>query len=86
MGAYDRILVAVDGSETSDWALREATRLAHDEPARLRIVHVVGILLQEDGNRSEDAERFRSVMMANGEEILDDAVDRAHEIADRESV
>ena len=38
---YKRILVAIDGSDTSDLALREAIGLAKDQNAMLRIVHVV---------------------------------------------
>jgi nucleotide-binding universal stress UspA family protein len=40
---YNRILVAIDGSSTSDVALREAMRLAKDQHAMLRLVHVVDI-------------------------------------------
>lgn len=38
---FKRILVAVDGSHTSEQALREAARLAGSLQAQLRIVHVV---------------------------------------------
>ncbi len=38
---YQRILVPVDGSNTSDSALREAIKLASDRKAELRIVHVI---------------------------------------------
>ena len=38
---YKRILVAIDGSDTSDLALREAVGLAKDQNAMLRLVHVV---------------------------------------------
>ncbi|HTS41247.1 MAG TPA: universal stress protein [Xanthobacteraceae bacterium] len=38
---YKQILVAVDGSETSNLALREAIKLAKDQKAKLRLVHVV---------------------------------------------
>jgi nucleotide-binding universal stress UspA family protein len=38
---YKRILIAVDDSETSNRALREASGLARDQHAVLRIVHVV---------------------------------------------
>ena len=41
MSAYRRILVAVDGSATSNKGLREAIRLARAGRARLFIVHVV---------------------------------------------
>jgi nucleotide-binding universal stress UspA family protein len=38
---YKRILAAVDGSSTSELALREAIKLAKQQQARLRLVHVV---------------------------------------------
>jgi nucleotide-binding universal stress UspA family protein len=38
---YNHILVAVDGSDTSNLALREAIKLAKDQQALLRLVHVV---------------------------------------------
>lgn len=38
---YDRILVALDGSETSEHALRHAIRLAGEQRAKLRLLHVV---------------------------------------------
>jgi nucleotide-binding universal stress UspA family protein len=38
---YKRILVAVDGSKTSNLALKEAIKLAKDQRANLRLIHVV---------------------------------------------
>ena len=38
---YKRILVAVDGSKTSNLALKEAMKLAKDQRAILRLIHVV---------------------------------------------
>jgi nucleotide-binding universal stress UspA family protein len=38
---YKHILVAVDGSDTSNLALREAMKLAKEQQAALRLVHVV---------------------------------------------
>ncbi len=40
---YGRILVAIDDSETSELALKEAVRLAKDQKAALRIVHVIDV-------------------------------------------
>jgi nucleotide-binding universal stress UspA family protein len=40
---YKYILVAIDGSVTSDLALREAIGLAKDQNAMLRLVHVVDV-------------------------------------------
>jgi nucleotide-binding universal stress UspA family protein len=40
---YKRVLVAIDGSVTSDLALREAIGLAKYQNATLRLVHVVDV-------------------------------------------
>ena len=42
---YKRILVPTDGSDTADAGLREACKLARDQGAQLRVVHVVDELL-----------------------------------------
>ena len=42
---YQRILVPVDGSHTSTLGLQEAIRIAIDQRARLRIIHVVDELV-----------------------------------------
>ena len=41
MSAYRRILVPIDGSPTSNRGLTEAIRLAQDQGAALRLVHVL---------------------------------------------
>jgi len=38
---YKQILVPVDGSDTSNLALKEAIKLAKDQQAALRLIHVV---------------------------------------------
>ena len=42
---YNRILVAVDGSDTSNLALKEAIKLAKDQHSLLRLVHAVDLTL-----------------------------------------
>jgi nucleotide-binding universal stress UspA family protein len=42
---YQRILVPIDGSSTSNLGIREAMKLARDQHARLRLVHVVDELV-----------------------------------------
>ena len=49
MSSYEQILVAIDGSPTSDKALDEAIRLAWMSGARLRLVHVVDELSHVNG-------------------------------------
>jgi nucleotide-binding universal stress UspA family protein len=40
---YKRVLVAVDGSKISNLALKEAIRLAKEQRASLRLIHVVDV-------------------------------------------
>mgnify|MGYP000107730494 CR=1 FL=1 len=41
---YQRIMVAVDGSETAERGLKEAIALANDQKARLAIVYVIDLV------------------------------------------
>ena len=75
---YKRILVAVDGSGTSDLALDEAIRLAKDQQAELRIVHAldqVALVLDTPYVLQEFLDAARKA----GEEILERARIRAEE-------
>lgn len=81
---YQRILVPVDGSETSKRGLQEALRLAQTLDASVRILHVVdesGAIMNTDVAGANVADLMER-MAANGGEILHDAV----EIAGREGV
>ncbi len=42
---YKRILVPTDGSDTATSGLREAIKLAQDEKAQIRIIHIVDELV-----------------------------------------
>jgi nucleotide-binding universal stress UspA family protein len=42
---YQRIMVAVDGSETAERGLKEAITLAKDQKAKLAIIHVIDIVV-----------------------------------------
>lgn len=42
---FPRILIAVDGSDTSERALREAIVLAKEGASRLRIVHALDLVI-----------------------------------------
>ncbi len=73
---YQRILVAVDGSAPSDRALREALRLAGDQGAALRAVHVVdfGVLLASWSDAALlDIERLEDSLRESGAAILEAA-------------
>lgn len=70
---YQRILIAVDGSDLSDRALREAVALAQSQNAALRIVHVADeVTLNWEGgyaDMSEILESFRE----SGRRVLERA-------------
>jgi len=42
---YQRIMAAVDGSETAERGLNEAIRLAQDQKAKLAIAHVIDLVI-----------------------------------------
>jgi len=73
---YKRILVAVDGSETSERALHEGVALAKAHRARLRLVHVVDELTVKGGAPSTPADFWKAVRKA-GALILESARARA---------
>lgn len=70
---YKRIMVAVDGSHTSELALQEAVNLAKGLGAQLRIVHAVDeVTLNWDAEYADPAEIWRA-MARTGQDILDKA-------------
>lgn len=46
---YKRILVPIDGSQTSTLGLNEAIKLSKDQKAKLRLIYVVGELIFSGG-------------------------------------
>jgi nucleotide-binding universal stress UspA family protein len=75
---YKRILLAVDGSSTSDAALREALALARDARARLRIVHVIDSPYDYPdvmfGHVAGDLEDLQQAWQKTGQAVLDRAL------------
>ncbi|MCL4472280.1 MAG: universal stress protein [Sulfuricella sp.] len=69
---YKHILVAVDGSDTSNLALQEAIKLAKEQQAQLRIVHVAeDIPLNIDTEYALEA--YQEAMRKTGEDVLSKA-------------
>lgn len=68
---YQRILVPIDGSDTSERALQEAIKLAHRE-ARLRLVYVLEeiYLLDAEGYAYIDFTSLQAAMRNTGERTL----------------
>jgi nucleotide-binding universal stress UspA family protein len=81
---YRRILVAVDGSRTSDAALREALELARHAHARLRIVHVIDSPYDYPdvmfGHVAGDFEDLQHAWQKAGQAMLDQALAVAREV------
>jgi len=77
MGAYRKILVAVDGSPASGKGLREAIRLARAERAKLFIMHVVDefqAFAAMDGLVGAPGADLLSALREGGKRILAKAV------------
>jgi nucleotide-binding universal stress UspA family protein len=74
---YGKILVPVDGSQTSGRGLREAVRLAVDQSARLRCIYVIDehILFDAPFAYPDLLEKMRDA----GNAILDDAAGQARQ-------
>ena len=69
---YNRILVAVDGSDTSNSALREAIALAKDQHASLRLVHVVDLTLAYSAVEAPDVADYQKAVQAAGQRVIAD--------------
>ena len=73
---YKHILVAVDGSDTSNLALQEAIKLAKEQHAVLRLVHVVdespAYMAIDDATVADPdlIETIRKALRATGENLL----------------
>jgi nucleotide-binding universal stress UspA family protein len=71
---YKRILAPVDGSPTSTLGLEEAVKLAKDQKAALRIVHVVNDWLTVSPDAAgADTGPAIAALHAAGEAVLEDA-------------
>ena len=77
---YGRIMVAIDGSSTSDKALQEAIALTKDQHATLRLVHVVDQtpILQADIGWTDNDE-IEEVFIKSGQRIVDEAAAKVKE-------
>ena len=70
---YQRIMVAVDGSETSQRGLMEAINLAKDQKAKLAIAHVIDLVIVHG------AGGFSGPLIANTREFAKEIVERARQ-------
>jgi nucleotide-binding universal stress UspA family protein len=71
---YQRILVPVDGSETSNRGLEEAMRLAKEHQARLRLFHVMDLsVIPGDSGAGFYLETLRHALRQKGDMLLKEA-------------
>ena len=70
---YKHILVAVDGSDTSNLALNEAIKLASDQRATIRMVHVVDLIPTfTDLEIPSQVVRYQEALREIGHKVLAD--------------
>lgn len=75
---YKRILVPVDGSDTSNTALQEALRIAKDQQAALRLIHVVDeVIIDGDIEGYIDYGTLRDALQQAGQHLLAKVADTA---------
>jgi nucleotide-binding universal stress UspA family protein len=70
---YKRILVAVDGSDTSQLALQEAVNLARESGGQLYIVHVIDEVTFDLYQEVVDPGEIREAITKSGQAILNKA-------------
>lgn len=68
---YPRIMVAIDGSESSNLALRESVQLAKDQQAMLRIIYVVDESIANYIEGYVDFDALWDAYKEEGREILE---------------
>jgi len=79
---YKRILVAIDGSDTSNTALNEAIKLAKDQGAAIRIIHVVDLVPTfTDLETPSQFVQFQEALRQIGQKTLSDALALAEKSA-----
>lgn len=78
---YDHILVAVDGSETSNLALKEAIKLAKVQHSALRLVHVVDLTLTYTDLGAPYVLDYQEAIRAAGRKVIADCSAVAQEAA-----
>ena len=72
---YQRILVPVDGSQTSDSALNEAIRFAQQHNSMLKLVHVVEAARFFDAEQVIDYAALQEMAQRSGTQVLEHAME-----------
>jgi nucleotide-binding universal stress UspA family protein len=77
MKMYQRILAAVDGSDTSNAALQEAIKLANDQHAVLRLVHVVDLTMAYSTVEAPYVFEYQKAMEMEGKKLVAECCESA---------
>ena len=72
---YQRILVPVDGSQTSDLALREAIRFVQQFNSMFKLVHVIEDARFYDAEQMIDYASLQDMARRSGEKVLEHAME-----------
>ena len=67
---YQRILVAIDGSDTSNLALEEAIKLAKDQHSALRLFHVVDLTMAYSLVEAPHVFEYQKAMETAGQQVV----------------
>jgi nucleotide-binding universal stress UspA family protein len=67
---YQKILVPIDGSETAALGLNEAIRLAKNQGAKIRLMHVVNEMILTLPEAYVDLDRVVEALRSSGRTIL----------------
>jgi nucleotide-binding universal stress UspA family protein len=70
---YNRILVPIDGSDTSNSALKEAVTLAKDQHSTLRLFHVVDLTMTYSAVQAPHMSEHQDALQAEGQKVIVDA-------------
>ena len=70
---YNRILVPIDGSDTSNSALKEAITLAKDQHSTLRLFHVVDLTMTYSSVQAPHMPEHQDALQAEGQKVIVDA-------------
>jgi nucleotide-binding universal stress UspA family protein len=74
---YKQILVPIDGSDTSNLALKHAIALAQDQHSKLRLFHVVDLTPAYSSVNAPHVVERQSALQAEGQKLIDDSSEPA---------
>jgi nucleotide-binding universal stress UspA family protein len=70
---YKRVLVPIDGSDTSNLALQEAIALAKDQHSTLRLFHIVDLTTAYSVVNAPHVVEHQNALEAEGQKVITDA-------------